>query len=149
MSTILEPQLLTGGLAVDDRGNVGFVNDFDLRNVRRFYTVSNHQPGFVRAWHAHKHEAKYVTVIVGAAIVAAVAIDDWTTPTKSAKVHRFVLSEYQPAVLFIPPGYANGFKTLRAETRLIFFSTASLDESRTDDYRFEADYWDPWTVEER
>ena len=54
------PWLIEGGLAVDDRGIVSFVNDFDFAGVKRFYMVSNHKAGFVRAWHAHKHEAKYV-----------------------------------------------------------------------------------------
>ena len=52
-----EVRLLEGGLAVDDRGTVSFVNGFDFRGVKRFYTVTNHRAGFVRAWHAHRHEA--------------------------------------------------------------------------------------------
>ena len=34
---------MVGDLAVDDRGEVGFVNDFDFAGVKRFYTVRNHQ----------------------------------------------------------------------------------------------------------
>ena len=49
------PRLIEGGLAVDDRGSVAFVNDFDLAVARRFYVVSNHSAGFVRAWHACAH----------------------------------------------------------------------------------------------
>ena len=64
-----EPRVFEGGLSVDDRGAVGFVNDFAFEGVRRFYTVSNHAAGFVRAWHAHRREAKYVTVLRGAAVV--------------------------------------------------------------------------------
>ena len=65
------PLLLEGGLAVDDRGSVAFVNAFDFEGVKRFYVVANHRQGFVRAWHAHRREAKYVTVVTGAAVVAA------------------------------------------------------------------------------
>ena len=43
-----EPVLIEGGLAIDDRGEVGFINKFDMKDVRRFYTVSNHKTGFVR-----------------------------------------------------------------------------------------------------
>ena len=46
-------------IAVDDRGQIQFCNDFDMRDVKRFYIVSNHQPQFVRAWHGHKKEGKY------------------------------------------------------------------------------------------
>lgn len=58
-----EPQLLKGGLAVDDRGTVSFVNDFNFADVKRFYIVENHKQGFVRAWHAHRNESKYVMVV--------------------------------------------------------------------------------------
>ena len=53
-----KPHIFKGGLAVDDRGQIAFVNDFDFESVKRFYIVSNHRTGFVRAWHAHRHEAK-------------------------------------------------------------------------------------------
>lgn len=140
---------MTGDLAVDDRGEVGFVNDFDFSGVKRFYSVRNHRRGFVRAWHAHRREAKYVTVVSGAAVVAAVAIDDWDRPSKDLKVARFVLSAARPRVVFIPAGYANGFMSLTDDARLMFFSTSTLAESQGDDVRFDARYWDPWTVEER
>ena len=59
------------------------------------------------------------------------------------------LSAAQPKVLFIPAGYANGFMSLTDDTRLIFFSTSTLDESKEDDVRYDARYWNIWTIEER
>ena len=142
------PQLLEGGLAVDDRGAVGFVNDFDFAGVKRFYTVTNHRAGFVRAWHAHRHEAKYVTVLRGAAIIGAVKIDDWENPSRDGKVYRYILSSPKPAVVYIPAGYANGFMSLTEDTILVFFSTVALEESRGDDVRYDARYWNIWQVVE-
>ena len=142
-------ELLKGGLAVDDRGTVAFVNEFNFNNVKRFYLVENHKRDFIRAWHAHKKEGKYVTVVKGSAIVGAVRIDNWENPSKDMEVKRFVLSEKSPAVLFIPNGYANGFKSLTDDTKIMFFSTSSLEESLGDDFRFDADYWNIWQVEER
>lgn len=144
-----KPTLLEGGLAVDDRGEVRFVNEFNFEGVKRFYVVSNHQAGFVRAWHAHRREAKYVLVSRGAAIVGAVKIEDWQKPSPTSEVHRFVLSAAKPNILYIPPGYANGFMSLTADTQVFFFSTATIEESRDDDVRFDARYWDIWTVVER
>jgi len=140
---------IEGKIAVDDRGQLLFCNDFDMKPVRRFYMVSNHEPKFIRAWHAHKNEAKYVAVLSGAALVAAVKIDNWETPDKSAQVHRFTLSDRKPGVLFIPQGHANGFMTLKPDTLLMFFSTSTLEESKGDDCRYDAYYWDPWTVQPR
>jgi dTDP-4-dehydrorhamnose 3,5-epimerase-like enzyme len=144
-----ELRVLTGDLAVDDRGEVRFVNDFTFDGVRRFYTVRNHRAGFVRAWHAHRREAKYVTVVEGAAIVGAVRIDDWSQPSRDLPVDRFVLSASRPRVVFIPAGYANGFMSLTAGAHLVFYATSTLAESHGDDVRYDARYWDIWTVDER
>jgi len=143
------PYIIEGASAVDDRGEVAFINDFHFEGVKRFYTVSNHRSGFVRAWHAHRREGKYIIAVHGAAIVAAVAIDNWEHPSKNAKIYRFVLSAQKPAVMFIPPGYANGFMSLTADTKLMFLSTSALEESQGDDIRYDARYWDPWQVIER
>jgi dTDP-4-dehydrorhamnose 3,5-epimerase-like enzyme len=145
----MEPELLRGGLAVDDRGAVSFVNDFRFEDVKRFYTVSNHRAGFVRAWHGHRNEAKYVIAVVGAALVCCVEIDDWDNPSRDLVAKRFVLSEQSPAILRVPAGYVNGFMTLTPDAKLMFFATSNLEDSLGDDFRFPARYWDPWQVEER
>ena len=142
-------ELIRGALAVDDRGEVGFVNDFDFAGVKRFYTVSNHAAGFVRAWHGHRHEEKYVTVVSGAALVCCVEVDDWDSPSPELPVERFVLSDRAPGVVHVPAGYVNGFMTLTEGAKLMFFSTQTLADSLGDDVRFPARYWDPWQVEER
>lgn len=144
-----EPKTIEGGLAVDDRGQVTFINDFDFQHVKRFYMVSNHKQGFIRAWHGHKKEAKYVLVVKGAAVVGAVKIDNWNKPSKDLEVKRYVLSEKKPTILYIPAGHANGFMSLSGDTQIIFFSTSTLDESLGDDIRFDSRYWDIWSVTER
>ena len=146
-----EPTLIKGGLAVDDRGTLLFANDFGFEGIRRFYVVENHSRDVVRAFHGHKKEAKYVLVLAGSAIVAAVEMDHETKPNKKNKVHRFVLSAKNPHILFIPAGYANGFRSLEDGTKVVFYSTSSLDESKGDDFRFPHDYWgnEIWTVEHR
>lgn len=144
-----KPMVYEGGLAVDDRGELGFVNGFDFEGVKRFYSVSNHRVGFVRAWHGHRREGKYVTAVAGAALIGAVCIDDWLNPSRDLEPSRFVLSGRRPAVLHIPPGYANGFMSLTDDAKLIFFSTSTLEESQTDDVRFDSRHWDIWTVAER
>lgn len=139
--------ILVGDVAVDDRGKVTFVNDFDFKDVKRFYMVENHQQGFVRAWHGHKKEGKYVLVVQGAAIVATVPFEGF-----NKDVERFVLSADKPKVLYIPPSHFNGFKTLSLNTKVMFFSTSTLEESTDDDYREDAQRWSGsgvWEVKER
>jgi dTDP-4-dehydrorhamnose 3,5-epimerase len=144
-----EPTLIRGGVGIDDRGEVGFVNDFNFQGVKRFYTLKNHKAGFVRAWHGHKKESKYLYVTKGSAIIAAVKIDNWDKPNKDLPICRYVLSEKQPTVLFIPAGYANGTMSLESDTQIIVFSNSTLDESKGDDFRFHGRYWNPWEIEER
>ena len=140
---------VAGGKAFDDRGSLTFINDLDLSKFKRFYIVENHARGFVRAWHGHKKEAKAVVVVSGSALVAAVKVDNWESPSKDLKVERVVLSAEKPAALLIPAGYANGFMTLTESAKVMFLSTSSLEESAGDDFRFDARLWNPWNIEER
>jgi dTDP-4-dehydrorhamnose 3,5-epimerase-like enzyme len=146
---LTKPLIINGDLAVDDRGELMFANQFDMSLVKRFYVVTNHKQGFIRAWHAHKKESKYVFVVSGTALISTVRIDDWRNPSSDLSFDKFILSSKKPAILHIPNGYANGFKTLSTHTNIMFFSTSTLKESMDDDYRFDAYKWNPWEVVER
>jgi len=135
-------KLINGDVSVDDRGSVRFVNDFNFNGVKRFYQVENHSKGFIRAWHGHKKEGKYVYVVNGSALVGIVNME-------TEEVNKFVLSSQTPKVLWIPPGYFNGFKSLEEGTKIIFFSTSTLEESLGDDIRMPHDKWDIWSEDYR
>lgn len=144
-----QPTLLEGGLAVDDRGRLTFVNSFDFECIKRFYLIENHRTGFIRAWHGHKREAKYFFVVSGAAIIGAVKVTDWETPARNSPVARYVLAAEKPAILYVPPGFANGLMSLREDTRIMVLSTSTLQESQGDDFRYDARLWDCWSIAER
>lgn len=141
---------IQGRKSTDDRGSVSFINDFDPTKygVRRFYVVENHRAGFIRAWHGHEHESKFVTVIRGVAIIKAISIwnGDETIAIMdrhgrpSMQMNSFVMSGDNPQVLCIPSGYYNGFINLTPDTIIQFFSNRSVDESKGDDIRL------PWNV---
>lgn len=147
----MQPTIIEGGISVDDRGTVSFVNGFPFKNIKRFYRVENFSTDVVRAFHGHKKEGKFVFVAKGSALVCAVPFDDEKASRTDAAVQRFTLSERKPSILSIPPGFANGFRSLEPGTVLLFFSTDSLEESKGDDYRFPADHWGShvWSVEHR
>jgi dTDP-4-dehydrorhamnose 3,5-epimerase-like enzyme len=136
------PHLVTGNQSIDERGVVRFINDFDFKNIKRFYQVENYQVGFIRAWHGHKHEDKYVYVAKGSALVGAVDLD-------TEEIQKFVLSVEHPRILWIPKNHANGFMTLEPDTIVIFFSSLTLEESQQDDIRFPYDKWNIWDVKYR
>lgn len=146
MTKILPTEItfLEGGLATDDRGSVSFVNEFPFTEFKRFYTIKNHTPGFVRAWHGHQHEYKAYFITSGTVVVGAVKVDDWTDPSPDLPVHTQVMSAEKPGILFIPGGHANGFMSLTADAQVLLFSNFSLKESLDDDIRFDPKFWNPW-----
>ncbi len=155
----VEPKLIHGGLAVDDRGEVAFCNDFQFAGIKRFYTVRNHRAGFVRAWHAHKQEHKFIGCLAGAVKVGAVFLGDLLEhppkePPRAAsfqklKPQTWTLSAHLPGLLHIPAGWANGWMSLTDDALLAVYSTSTLEESQKDDYRYPADWWNCWEVDRR
>ena len=133
----METKILNGGISIDDRCSVRFVNDFNFSDVKRFYQVENHSRGFIRAWHGHKKEGKYVYVVSGSALIGVVNME-------TEKISKFVLSDKSPKILWIPPGNYNGFKSLEENTKILFFSTSTLEESLGDDIREYHDKWNIW-----
>lgn len=135
---------MTGGVFADDRGKLRFVNEFDFSKVKRFYQVENHRQGFIRAWHGHVNEGKYVYVPQGSALVGLVSLEQ-----ESATPRKLTLTSEKPQVLWIPPNHANGFMNLEENTIIMFFSTSSLEESKGDDIRFPYDKWNIWEEDYR
>ncbi len=139
---------IQGKRSHDQRGSVAFVNYFSFKGVKRFYQVENKNKKFIRAFHGHMKEAKYVYVVKGKILLCAVHLTDNVSPSKDENVYKFELSATKPQVIYIPPSFANGFMNLTKDARVIFFSTATLQESLQDDYRFPSDYWgkDVWNI---
>jgi dTDP-4-dehydrorhamnose 3,5-epimerase len=140
-----EITFLPGGLAVDDRGEVSYANDFPFSLFKRFYTIRNHEVGFVRAWHGHQREYKAYFVVSGEVLVGAVKVDDWENPSPDLPVFSRVLTSKEPGILFIPGGHANGFMSLSEDAQVLLFSNFSLEESKADDIRFDSLFWNPWS----
>ena len=139
---------------IDLRGNLKCVNDFNFSGIKRFYHISNHSKNFIRAWHGHEKEAKYVYVPSGSALVGAIPMPshvymdemggDVEIIPGDKSPEKFVLSSKSPKVLHIPAGYCNGFMTLEENTIVQFFSTSTLEDSLGDDVRFDFNKWDIW-----
>lgn len=129
--------ILVGSTYTDDRGIVTFCNDFDFKDVKRFYMVQNHKAGFVRAWHGHRKEGKYVFVPKGAVLIAVKPME-----STDQEIEQYTITGAN--ILYIPPGYYNGFQTLTDDTQVMFFSSSTLEDSKDDDIREPALRWDIW-----
>ena len=137
----MEVKLIPGGLHVDERGIVSFVNDFDFKGVERLYTIKAHKVGEPRGWIGHKREHKWFTALAGTLVVAVVAPGHWENPSRDLPVRRYALSALQPAILYVPPGHATTSIMLSEDALLGVFSSGRIENAADDDWRFPCNYW--------
>ena len=79
--------------------------------------VSLNYPGVVRAWHYHKKQDDFITVVKGMAkIVLYDQRED--SPTKG-EVDEFFVGEHNPILIRIPRLVMHGYKTIGAEACLL------------------------------
>ena len=145
----MQPKLISGNRIFDNRGSVRFNNNLIFKNVKRFYTVHNYQRNFIRAWHGHLKEEKFIGCIKGTFQISAVKIDSKDKPNKKNKIFSYFLNQSNNDFVYIPKGYANGSMSLENNSELLIFSTLTVQDSLKDDYRYNSKYWNPWTINER
>lgn len=144
-------KIINVNISYDDRGDIVHCNEFNFiqNKIKRFYQITNNNINFVRAWHGHKKEEKFLFVLKGAFKICAVKIDNWKNPSKKLTAKEFVINANSPKILNIPGGYAHGTQNLKAGSKLLVFSTFSLQQSINDDYRFKSDLWYNWNIKFR
>ena len=147
--SLTSPELVDGRKFIDDRGSLSFVNELKIEQFKRFYLIENHATGFIRAWHGHMLEGKAFIAIQGTFLVGAVKLNENAKPNFDTTPVRQILDSNNPSALLIPPGYANGLKSLTEGAKLMVLSTSTLTESKGDDYRFPYNFWDIWAIENR
>jgi dTDP-4-dehydrorhamnose 3,5-epimerase-like enzyme len=141
-----------GGLHQDIRGIVSFVNDFDLTPVKRFYQIHHTETETFRGWQGHQKESKWFYCSQGGFIINCVKLQKWdnigqneipiTIGTEGSDfVEYFELKSESPCVLYVPSGYATGFKALSPHSTLLVYSDLTVSESQADDFRFDINTW--------
>ena len=145
----MQPKKIPGHRIFDNRGSVRFNNKLTFKNIKRFYTVHNYNSNFIRAWHGHFNEEKFIGCIKGTFQISAVKIDKKNNPSKKNKIYTFILNQADSDFIYIPKGFANGSMSLEENSELLIFSTSTLKESLKDDKRYGHKYWDPWVVNQR
>lgn len=142
------PEIITGGISIDDRGSLKYQNNIDFSKIKRKYIVKNHNNNFIRAFHAHKYEKKWVEVLQGTARIVLFKVKDWANGELVGPIYSFFLTDQKSEVLYIPEGFANGYINYYNNTIIQFYSSSTLEESKNDDYRYDWDinntgkYWD-------
>jgi len=119
---------IVGGHHTDSRGLLRFVNDFDMKEIRRMYII---EPRFgqVRAWQGHQKEQKWFFVIEGSFLIQTVSIKAHQNRSK------IIVSAEDNRVIHIVAGNYNGFEALTEGSKMLVFSDYTIDEAALDDFR--------------
>ena len=139
--TFKVPTILQGGSHTDPRGTISFVNDFNFQGVTRFYNIHHPDTTIIRAWQGHTQESKYYYPVKGTWLIAWVKMD-FTIPEDQWTAEHIILKASDNKLLFLPPGYANGFKALEPDSIITGFSVPGKEEETL--LRWDSDKWMDW-----
>lgn len=122
----MEVRLIKGGRHADARGSLRFCNDFDLSEVKRFYTVSNSAAEPRRGWIMHKRETKWFFPLRGKTKVEVEKI--------GGERNVYLLDAAQPCVLHVPPNHWFCIEQ-DGTAEVQVFSNCRVGEFKDDDFR--------------
>lgn len=134
-------KIINGGIAKDLRGEIRFVNDFDMSKVKRFYIIKNSNTELVRGWRGHKIEQRWFFVLNGKFRIDLVKVDDWDNCSKDLNVEMIELSCEKNSVFHVPSGFATAFQALENDSELLVFSDYGIENAVNDDYTWPIDYF--------
>lgn len=137
----MEPRIIKGGFASDERGSIHFVNDCDITKMVRFYILENSNEHRVRGWHGHKLDDKFFYCLEGSFRISYVKVDNWDNPSKDLLPANHILTSENDEVLYIPKGYANLIEAQEEKSKLLCFSSIYINQSGEDMVRYPKYMW--------
>ncbi|MGV6945616.1 WxcM-like domain-containing protein [Sphingobacterium kyonggiense] len=134
-------EYIQGGIAKDQRGQIRFVNDFDMSLVKRFYIIKNADLDLVRGWRAHRIEQRWFYVLSGSFAIDIVKIDNWDNASQDLEVKKVILNSSDNQVLHLSTGYGTAFQALETNSEILVFSDYGIENATNDDYTYPLDYF--------
>ncbi|WP_312135013.1 WxcM-like domain-containing protein [Sphingobacterium sp.] len=134
-------EYIKGGIASDYRGQIRFVNEFDMSDIKRFYIIKNSDLELVRGWRAHRIEQRWFYVLSGSFKIFIVKIDNWINPSKDLQVSALILNSMENKVMHLSAGYATAFQAMEENSELLVFSDYRIENAEKDDYTYPLDYF--------
>jgi len=129
----LKAELIVGGEHSDARGVLRFCNDFDMVDVKRFYTIANSAEQPVRGWIGHRRETKWFFPLRGVTTIEVEPMDLAAKDAEGAK-SSVVLAAEKPSVLKVEP--SNWFCIKQdGSAEVMVFSDCKVGEFENDDFR--------------
>jgi len=135
-------EVIQGGVFQDQRGQIRFVNDFDMNVIRRFYIIKNADTDLARGWRGHRIEQRWFYVLSGAFNIDIVKIDNWEVPNSKLSVDRKLLIASDMQVLHIPAGYCTAFRALENNSEMLVYADSLLSGTSQDNYTWDLDYFE-------
>lgn len=132
---------IQGGIAKDHRGQIRYVNEFDMSAVKRFYIIKNTDLDLVRGWRAHRIEQRWFYVLSGSFSIDIVKIDSWNKASADLPVERIILDTNENRVLHLSNGYATAFQALEPDAELLVFADFGIEHAKNDDYTYPLEYF--------
>lgn len=139
-----KPTILSGNVYTDVRGSLQYVNDERPGKYRRFYIITHPEINIVRAWQGHKNEEKSFYVLNGCFMIAVVQPLDFEDPSSVEKPEYFTMKKDDSLFLKVPGSCYTGIKACAPGSVLLVLSSATLEESKIDDFRLPPDTWPDW-----
>ncbi len=136
-----EIKTIQGDVSKDQRGQIRFVNDFDMSEVKRFYIIKNKDTELIRGWRAHRVEQRWFYVLCGTFLVNLIKIDDWEKPDPHLAIQTEILRAEEMKVLHVPPGYGTTFKALNADSELLVYADYPITHAPFDNYSWSLNYF--------
>lgn len=134
-------EIIKGGISLDARGQIRFVNEFDMSSVKRFYIIKNSDTELIRGWRAHRVEQRWFYLLYGSFELNIVKIDNWTNPSINLTIETIKLSADDLQVIHLPVGYGTALKALEENSELLVFADHGIDHVPFDDYTWPVDYF--------
>ncbi|MBI4712006.1 MAG: dTDP-4-dehydrorhamnose 3,5-epimerase family protein [Planctomycetes bacterium] len=123
----------------DERGRVMEILRSDDPFFKKFgqMYVTTAYPGVVKAWHYHKIQTDYFSVVAG--MMKVVLYDPRPGSPTKGEVNEFFMGIYNPMLLVIPPMVYHGFKCI-SEKEAIMLNCPSepYNHKKPDEYRLPA-----------
>ncbi|UZJ65465.1 hypothetical protein OKW96_04535 [Sphingobacterium sp. KU25419] len=136
-----EVKTIKGGVANDLRGQIRFVNDFDMSLIKRFYIIKNADTELIRGWRGHQIEQRWFYVLKGTFEMDLIQIDNWTSPSKTLTIEHLEIKDKDLIILHIPAGYATAFRAVEEGSELMVFADYDLSHAASDDHTWPMDYF--------
>lgn len=136
-----ELKFIQGGCSKDERGQIRFVNDFDMSLVKRFYIIKNADTELVRGWRGHRIEQRWFYVIAGVFNVKIVRINNWEDADNMLPIQNIELNNKDMKVLNVPAGYATAFIASEPNSELLVYADYPLSHATLDDYTWPVEYF--------